>query len=198
MQTKDQILAEKEVYWNSVLFFAAFFGFCKREEILCLVEAKFIGQNGHPKYPDFSIFDKEILKLVFEHKGSIQKDLEQVYSLITNTKEKYDILKKNSKEFRPRIIMFFPKSCEETINKLDKNKKLADIIFQFNKDFRAEIHNVYSDNLGEVIPHIMVSISMFLEGFDKETKRSILLNILESLDTVEKKVEDFYRLSKDV
>lgn len=96
------------------------------------------------------------------------------------------------------LSMILGDEQKNIIQRLDKNKKLGDIIFEFNKEYRAEIHNVYSDNLGEVIPHIMVAISMFLEGFDKETKRSIIFNILESLDTVEKKVEDFYKLSKDV
>ncbi len=96
------------------------------------------------------------------------------------------------------LSMILGDEQKNIIQRLDKNKKLADIIFQFNKDFRAEIHNVYSDNLGEVIPHIMVAISIFLEGFDKETKRSILLSVLESLDSVEKKVKEFHKLSKDV
>ena len=96
------------------------------------------------------------------------------------------------------LSMILGDEQKNIIQRLDKNKKLADIIFQFNKDFRVEIHNVYSDNLGEVIPQIMIAISIFLEGFDKETKRLILLSVLESLDSVEKKVKEFHKLSKDV
>jgi len=135
MQTKEEILAEKEVYWNSVLFFAAFFTFCNQNNISCLVEPKLKDKDGNPKFPDFAFFEKKVLKVVLEHKGSLPKDAEKVNKIISETKEKYEILEINSHKFIPRVVLFFPKSCEETINKIDKtNVNLEIIIFNLRDE----------------------------------------------------------------
>ena len=131
MQTKDEILAEKEVYWNSVLFFAAFFTFCSKNGIPCFIEPKFKGNDGNPKYPDFAIFKKKVLKIILEHKGSLPKDLDKIYKIVSETKEKYEILEVNSHKISSRVVLLFPKSCEEIIDQID-NKKIDLEIIVFN------------------------------------------------------------------
>lgn len=156
MVSKEEILQEKELYWKSVLFFAAFSKHLQKKGVSHKIEHKVMGMDGNPKYPDFLLFEEGNVIGILEHKASLPVKEDFAIKTVDETNSKYSKIKYDEKEFQPPLILLCPKTCEEVIEKIKKNNSTGVLISTFNLDEENCVLN-FSLN-GEAYPEHIRSI----------------------------------------
>lgn len=169
--SKEDILKDKELYWNSVLFFAAFSTYLDDKKIDHKIEHEVIGEDKNPKYPDFILFKNKQINGIIEHKSSFPVKQEFALKIIEETYNKYHKIFYNDAGYNPPIVILCPKTCEEVIRKIKKliKKDILICVFDLDKEdckvffslSKQNYPNHIKELLSEEIPCRMDDFSKF-------------------------------------